>query len=522
MRRFQVALLLLAVLALAFSGLRVQAQSEKILHIVLNPDMRTSDPHIAYETETWPMASLFYVGLVKLKDPGTPIPALAESWKISDDGKVYTFTLRDGIKFSNGRDITTEDVKYSFERLLNPKTAAPTAFMFAPIAGSEDFQNGKAKEVSGIKIIDKRTIEFTMSEPVWSMMQRFALPPAFIVAKEGVEAAGDEFGRKPLGAGPFVLDSWQSGVKITGKRNPYYYEKGQPIFDGFELQLGVEPSVGILKIENGEADISLDFVPNADYPRLAGDAALSKRLLRMNAFPNTDYVIINNNVEPFNKLEVRQAMSMAIDRNRLTKITNGRSVPLAGFLPPNVPGDNANLKPDEYDPEGAKKLLAKAGLPDGFSTTMLSNTDPTAMSLAQAVIADLAAIGIKVELTSIDNAQFLDLLVSKPDSLRLVMTEWYMDYQDPSDNWEPLLKCGGSYNWAKYCNKDLDAEFEKANLIPIGDARWKAFSDFEAKVAAQVPNLFLESRVNYYFTSERLNIESDPAILLRFASASLK
>src|SRR6185295_18684292 len=167
-------------------------------------------PHIAYETETWPTASLFYVGLVKLKDPSTPIPALAESWTVDPEGKIYTFKLRPGLKFSNGRELTTEDVKYSFERLLNPKTAAPTAFMFAPIAGSEEFQSGKATSVSGIKIIDKLTIEFTMSTPVWSMMQRFALPPGFIVAKEGVEAAGDEFGRKPLGAGPFVLDSWQS------------------------------------------------------------------------------------------------------------------------------------------------------------------------------------------------------------------------------------------------------------------------------------------------------------------------
>jgi oligopeptide transport system substrate-binding protein len=525
MRRRPIALLLLmvvAVLALSFASGPVRAQGDKTLRIVLNPDMRTTDPHIAYETETWPTASLFYVGLVKLKDPGTPIPALAESWKISDDGKVYTFTLRSGLKFSNGREITTDDVKYSFERLLNPKTAAPTAFMFATIAGVEAFQTGKATEVSGIKIIDKRTIEFTMTTSVWSMMQRFALPPAFIIAKEGVEAAGDEFGRKPLGAGPFVLDSWQSGVKIVGKRNPNYYESGQPFFDGFELQLGVEPSVGILKIESGEADVSLDFVPNADYPRLVGDAALSKRLLALAAFPNLDYIIINNNVEPLNKLEVRQAMSMAVDRERLTKITNGRSVPAAGFLPPKVPGDNASLKPLPYDVAGAKALLAKAGFPDGFSTTMLSNTDPTAVSIAQAVIADLAAIGVKVELTSLDNAQFLNLLTTKPADIRLVMTEWYMDYQDPSNNWEPLLKCDGSYNWAKYCSKDLDTIFEKANLIPLGEERWKAFADFEAKVNEQVPNIFLEHRVNYYFLSARINLESDAAILFKFASATLK
>src|SRR6476646_2330936 len=166
MRRLRVLLFLSCLLLLSF-GVVVHAQEDKTLHIVLNPDMRTSDPHIAYETETWPMASLFYVGLVKLKDPGTPIPALAESWTISDDGTTYTFKLRPDAKFSNGRDLTAEDVKYSFERLLNPATAAPTSFMFDSIVGTKEFQDGTATEVSGIKIIDDHTIEFKTATPVW-------------------------------------------------------------------------------------------------------------------------------------------------------------------------------------------------------------------------------------------------------------------------------------------------------------------------------------------------------------------
>jgi ABC-type transport system substrate-binding protein len=288
------------------------------------------------------------------------------------------------------------------------------------------------------------------------------------------------------------------------------------------MQLGVEPSVGILRIEGGEADISLDFVPNADYPRLSEDPVLSQQLLPTAGFPNTDYMIINNNKEPFDTLEVRKAMSMAVDRQRLVQILNGRADPLAGFLPPGVPGDKADLQPDPYDPEGAKALLAEAGYPDGFSTTMITNTDPISLSEAQAVIADLAAIGIQVELTSIDNAQFLDILISKPDTLDLVMTAWFMDYQDPSNNWEPLLQCDGSYNWAKYCSPELDEMFTAANLLPFGDERWTAFAEFEAQVAEQVPNVFLIHRIDYYFTSERLQIGSDPAVLLKFAEATVK
>jgi ABC-type transport system substrate-binding protein len=394
--------------------------------------------------------------------------------------------------------------------------------MFESIVGAKDKLAGNATEVSGIKVLDPLTIEFTTELPVWSLMQRFALPPAFIVAKEGVEAAGSEFGRQPLGAGPFVLDSWQSGVQVAGSRNPYYFEAGQPFFDGFDLRLGVDASVGILRMENGEADVALEFVPNADYPRLAADPVLSQRLLKSEGFPNTGYVIMNNNKEPFSKLEVRKALSMAIDREHLVQILNGRAVPIGGFLPASVVGHNPDVKAPAYDPDGAKALLAQAGYPDGFSTTILTNTFPNDVAVAQAIVADFANIGVQVEMTSIDNAQFLEILVSKPDTLDLVMTNWYMDYQDPSDNWEPLLQCGGSYNWAKYCNEELDKAFEVANLTPLGDARWAAFAEFEAMVAEQVPNLPLVQAVDYYFTSERLSIETDPAVLLRFAEAKLK
>jgi len=521
MRRFRltITLMLLLVLSLSLSGVKAQ---DNILRIVLSQDMRTTDPHIAYETETWAMSSLFYVGLVKLQDAGTPIPALAESWTVSDDGTVFTFKLREGLKFANGRDLTADDVKYSFERLLSPEQAAPTAFMFESLVGAKDRLAGNASEVAGIKVLDPLTVEFTTEIPVWSMMQRFALPPGFIIAKEGVEAAGDNFGRQPLGAGPFMLDSWESGVRVAGSRNPYYFAEGQPFFDGFELQLGVEASIGVLRMESGEADIALEFVPNADYPRLVADPVLSTRLLKSEGFPNTGYVIMNNNKEPFNNLDVRKALSMAVDRQRLVQILNGRATPIGGFLPASVVGHNPDVVAPEYDPEGAKALLAQAGYPDGFSTTLLTTTFPNDVAMSQAIIADLAAIGVNVEMTSIDNAQFLNVLVTYPDTLDLVMTNWYMDYQDPSDNWEPLLQCGGSYNWAKYCSAELDAAFEVANAVPLGEARWAAFADFEAQVAEQVPNIPLVQAVDYYFTSERLDIQTDPAVLLRFAEAKLK
>jgi ABC-type transport system substrate-binding protein len=525
MRRFHTKLFFLLVLGVLLSIMPVSAQDDNILRIVALSDIRTVDPHVAYEIDTWPATSLFHVGLVKQDINGDPVPALAESWVASDDGTSFTFTLREGIKFSNGRDITTEDVKYSFERLLNPETAAPTAFMFTVIEGTEAFQSGEADEVSGIQIIDERTIQFTLSRAEWTMMKRFALVPAFIVPREGVEAA-EIFGREPLGAGPFILESWESGVRMMGTRNPNYYEEGKPFVDGFEITIGVEPSVGVLRMEAGEADVSLDQLISADYARLVADAALSPRLLPLAAFPNVDYIILNTNMEPFTELAVRQALNMAVDRERLVQLTSGRAGVANGFIPTGVVGDNTELQPAAYDPEAARALLAEAGYADGFTTQIVTNTDPEMIARTQAVISDWAAIGVQVEITSLDNAQFLDVIINQGQEWPMISTEWYMDYVDPSNNYEPLIHCGvgdnWSYNWVHHCSEESDVMFREAAQTPPGDDRWAAFAALEAQVQDVMPNIWLQHRRIYYFTSERLTIESNPAILFVFADATVQ
>lgn len=125
-------------------------------------------------------------------------------------------------------------------------------------------------------------------------------------------------------------------------------------------------------------------------------------------------------------------------------------------------------------------MLAAAGYPDGLTTEILTNTDPTNVSVSQAIIADWAQIGVNATLSTIDNAQFLDILINQPETFQVVMTNWYMDYQDPSNVYEPLFGCGGSYNWGGYCNEEIQSVFDVNNLIPFGDARWAAFAEFES------------------------------------------
>ncbi|HUN09321.1 MAG TPA: ABC transporter substrate-binding protein [Aggregatilineales bacterium] len=499
----------------------VAAQNGDTLVVTTLSDISSLDPAIGYDTLSWPTMSLFYRGLVTLKDSQTPEPALAESFEISEDGLTYTFVLRDGILFSNGRAITSEDVKYSFERLLNPATASPTAYMFGMIEGADAFIAGDAEEVSGIRILDERTVEFTLTRPEWTLMQRFALPPGFIVAREGVEAAGEDFGRQPLGAGPFTLVEWQSGVKMLATRNPNYFKPGLPLVDNVEIQIGVEPSVGILRIDNGEADISLDFVPNSDYPRIATDPALQSRLIEITAFPNVQYLIPNTRIEPFNNVDVRRAMSAAIDRERLVQIYNNRAVPAAGPIPPTVSGDNPDVS-SVYNPDAARELLAQAGYADGFSTELVTTTDPTDVAIAQAIIADWSAVGINATLVPVEFAQWLDIASNRPEEMPIGYIGWFLDYQDPSNVYEPLVSCAGSFNVGGFCNEEIDAVFQAAKLLPPGDERWNAYAGLESLLVQEMPNINLVHVVNYYYISERVEgLVPDAALLLNFESATI-
>ncbi len=501
----------------------VAQDTSKTLIVTSLSDVNSLDPALGYDTVSWPTESLVYRGLVTWDDDGKEVvPALAEKVDSSSDGLKYTFTLRDGVKFSNGREITADDVKYSFERLLDAKTASPGSFIFDLIAGAKDFIDGKATEITGIKVVDAKTVEFTLSHTEWTFLQRMATPFASIVAKEGVEAAGDQFGRQPLGAGPFVLKSWESGVRLTFERNPNYYCEGYPKVDTVQLDIGVDPSVMVLRVESGEADTSLDFIAPADYPRISEDTALKDKML-LSPVPNVFYLGFNVREAPFNDVKVRQALSMAVDRDRIVQLLNGRPLAANGLFPPNLSGHNPDLPALTYDPEAAKALLKEAGLGDGISTKIYATTDPADQTVVQAVAQDWEAVGVKVEIVSLEFSQLLDIMYGdNPGQIPVLYISWFADYPDPSDFYQPLLQCKAANNIGGFCNEALDKQEADAAAIPPGDERWKAYGALEEAINADAPWVFIFYGRNFFYTSSRVkDLKPHPTYGLTFETASV-
>jgi ABC-type transport system substrate-binding protein len=439
--------------------------------VTFKDDLITLDPAIGYDWKNWSVIKSVFDGLMDYK-PGTTelVPDLAESFEVSPDGLTYTFKLRPGIKFHNGRAMTAADVKYSLERTANPATQSPGAGYYGALKGFDDFQAGKATELAGVTAVDDATVKIELSRPDSTLLHLLALNFSFVVPKEVVEAEGPDFGHKPVGTGAYKVTEWTSGQSITLERNADYYKAGTPKLDKINFQIGQEPTVNLLRLQKGEIDIPGDGVPPAKFVEVMNDPAW-KDLTIVTEQLHTGYVTMNVNVKPFDNVLVRQAVNMAINKDRVVQIINNRAVPANQPLPPAMPGYDKSFKGYAYDVEGAKAKLKEAGLADGFETELfVAATDPQPR-IAQAIQQDLAAIGIKANLRSLDQGNVIAAGGQKEGAPMIWSggMAWIADFPDPSNFYTVILGCAGAveggWNWAWYCNPDLDKRAEEANAM---------------------------------------------------------
>lgn len=439
--------------------------------VTYKDDVSTLDPAIGYDWQNWSMIKSLFDGLMDY-EPGTSTlrKDLAEDYTISDDGKTFTFKLRKGVKFHNGREMTAEDVKYSLDRVTNPATQSPGAGFFGSIKGFDKMADGSAKSLEGVTVVDPYTIKFELTRPDATFLHVMAINFSFVVPKEEVEKWGADFGKHPVGTGAFKLGEWTLGQKLVFERNKDYWNAGLPKLDQITFEVGQEPVVALLRLQKGEVDVAGDGIPPAKFLEVKNDPTYAKLIVEGGQL-HTGYVTMKTTMKPFDNVKVRQAVNMAINKDRIIRIINGRAVPANQPLPPTMPGFAKDFEGYKYDVEGAKKLLAEAGLADGFETELyVYNTDPQPR-IAQAIQQDLAAIGIKAEIKSLAQANVI-AAGGEPDQAPMVWSggmAWIADFPDPSNFYGPILGCSGAvkggWNWSYYCNKALEERATAADSI---------------------------------------------------------
>lgn len=450
--------------------------------VAYKDDLATLDPAIGYDWTNWPTIKMVFDGLLDY-DSGTTIqPRVAESLPtVSADGLIYTFKLRKGVKFHNGRELVADDVAYTMTRVLDPKTASPGAGFFLGIKGAQEFIDGTATSVEGIKVIDPYTVEFTLSSPDVTFLNKMALNFAFIVPKEEVEKSGENFGHQPVGTGPFVLKEWVAGQRLVFERNADYFFEGRPYLDKVTIEVGVEPDVALLRLEKGEIQLMGDPPPGADWVRISSDPAWKDRI-EVEQTVNTTYIAINTGEAPFDNVKVRQALNYAIDKNRIVQLLNGRATVANQILPPLMPGYDKSYTGYEYNPDKAKQLLTEAGFPDGFETSIECISVEPQPKLCESFQQDLAKVGIKLTINTLAAPNVID--DAGNGKTPLVWSgglAWTQDYPDPDDFYAPILGCGsnvpGGWNWSRYCNETVDAKSIELLTVTDREARLKGYME---------------------------------------------
>ncbi|OOY16455.1 ABC transporter substrate-binding protein [Thioclava sp. DLFJ4-1] len=481
--------------------------------VTYKDDVATLDPAIGYDWQNWSMIKSVFDGLMDYVPGTTELrPGLAESYEISDDGTTFTFKLRKGVKFHNGREMTAEDVKYSLDRVTTPATQSPGAGFFGSIKGYDAMADGSATSLEGVTVVDPYTVKIELSRPDATFLHVMALNFASVVPKEAVDEYGTDFGKHPVGTGAFKLSDWTIGQQLVFEKNADYWREGVPYLDSITFEVGQEPIVALLRLQQGEVDVPGDGIPPAKFNEVMDNPDEAKRVV-VGGQLHTGYITLNVQMEPFDKVEVRQAMNMAINKDRIVQMINGRATPANQPLPPSMPGYTKDYEGYPFDQEKAKQMLADAGYPDGFETELyVMNTDPNPR-IAQAIQQDLSQIGVKVDIKALAQANVIEA-GGTPKTAPMIWSggmAWIADFPDPSNFYGPILGCAGAveggWNWSWYCNEELDAMATEADSITDPakqDERLQKWSDVYMKVMKDAPWVPVFNENRYTMKSGRM------------------
>ena len=401
---------------------------------VKNADIQTADVQKTTKDYEIPMNIFDRLVDIEVDSQGTSriVPSLAEDWEISSDGLEYTFHLRQDVKFQNGNDFTAEDVLYTFKRLLTVEGGVNTELL-DQVKGAAEVINGSAEELEGVEQLDDYTVKITLTEPFAAFLSCLTAPGLSIFDSEATEAAGDQFGMDPsvtIGTGPFSFAGWSFNDQLVLVRNENYW-KGAPALPGVIIKLIPDTETQTMMFENGELDIiDLDFVTDAT------DRFLETYPDQIVSGPRVGitYLTMNFNIEPFQDLNVRKAVQMAIDRQAiLDALYGGRGQVEQGIYPFGLIGYNDSQTKISYDPEGAKALLAEAGYGDGFTMELAadSSSSDTVTMVLEIVKEQLAAVGIEANIKNYDESTWLE--TRKSGELGSFVSTWTADFNDPEN-----------------------------------------------------------------------------------------
>jgi oligopeptide transport system substrate-binding protein len=429
-----------------------------------------------------------FSGLVHLgPNPSSPFePDLAESWSIAEGGTVYTFRLRNDLKFSNGDSVTAQDFKWSFERAAHPDTASTiTGEILGDIVGIQDIIDGKATTASGIEVIDERTLRITIDAPKAYFIAKLTHPGAFVLNRENVESLGKRWTDAPVSTGPFTLKEYRIGQRIRLARNDNYWGRAAYLD---EVVFNLAGGVAMAMYENDEIDTT--GVGLADLERVQDPTQeLSKELVEVPSDFAVSYIGFNLNKAPFDDPKFRQALNHAVDKQLIAdRVFLNLVKPADGIIPPGFPGYSPEIKGLQFDPDLANELLVQSAYADPAARPRIVLTVPGtggSPGLTIEIVAEMwrQNIGIEIEIQQVEWATYLEDL----DRGRLQAwggLSWQADYPDPQSFLDVLFRSDSAINHGGYSNSQVDELLVSAQIEQDAARRIGFYNDAEQLIVS--------------------------------------
>jgi peptide/nickel transport system substrate-binding protein/oligopeptide transport system substrate-binding protein len=423
---------------------------------------RTLDPALTTDIYSVTVVQQLFDGLVQFDQDLNVIPALAKSWKITPDGLTYTFFLREGARFHNGREVTADDFIYSFTRIIDPKNKSIATNLLGKVSGFSEFQEGRINYVKGFRSAGKHIFEIKLSEPFYPFIAALGTIHFKIVPKEEIEKPGSDFSKNPIGTGPFRFVSMKEREEIILEANRDYFE-GRPFLDKvvFKIFHGA-PRETILK-EFKEGTLDESFLPPEEIEAIA---KARKYLFLKKPLLSLRFYGLNSRAKPLDSKDVRKAINLAIDKRMIISELHKNQFNLAkGILPPGMPGHDPKKDPYPYDEDLAKRFLARAGYGKekaGPSVEIwAASRSEAAQREMNEIKSQLARIGIQSNIHYETNWPNFESML-RDGRAPMFVYAWYADFPDPDNFLGILFHSKSKNNYTAYHNPEVDRLLDKA------------------------------------------------------------
>ncbi|CAA9328724.1 MAG: Dipeptide-binding ABC transporter, periplasmic substrate-binding component [uncultured Nocardioidaceae bacterium] len=443
-----------------------QSQSGGVLTAAIAGEPDNLDPHNTSAYFSFQVLENVYDTLVEPDENLEMQPSIAEEWETSEDQLTWTFTIRQDVKFSDGSDLTAEDVAYSYNRIIDEELSS--SYKFA--------------EVKSIKALDPQTLEIALKQPQPNLLAAVGgYKGMAIVSKKNV-TSGD-VKTNPVGSGPFKLDSFRSGDRIELVRNEEYWGE-KPALSGVTFTFVKDPTVALQNLEGGEVQWTDNLPPQQVSTLEESDEVV------VESEPTSDYwyLALNQNREPFNDENVRRAIAFAIDREAIVKAAKFGNATVNQTAIPEASSWYHEYAPYSHDPDQAQQLLDDAGVSDLTMDLMVTSDYPETVSAAQVIADQLSEVGIEVEIRELDFSTWL--AEQGKGNFDMFMLSWLGNI-DPDEFYYAQHHSKGQFNFHGYSNPEVDTLLDEAKVETDTEQRKQMYDDVSELIVDDASYIYL-------------------------------